>query len=44
MRYWRGACLGNAHQKRAVDGLLAQVDDELLQRHGLIVYADEQVA
>lgn len=33
-----------AHQKGAVDRLLAQVDDEFLQGHGVIVDADEQVA
>ena len=32
-----------AHQKRAVDRLLAQVYYEFLQSHGLIVDADEQV-
>jgi hypothetical protein len=36
--------VSNAHQQCAVDRLLAQVDYELLQRHGLIVDADEQVA
>lgn len=36
--------LEGSHQKRAVDRLLAQVDDELLQGHGLVVYANEQVA
>ena len=34
----------NTHQQSPVDRLLAQVDDELLQGHGLIVDADEQVA
>ena len=33
-----------AHQKRAVDRLLAQVYYELLQGHGLVVDGDEQVA
>jgi hypothetical protein len=33
-----------AHQQRAIDRLLAQVYDELLQRHGLVVDADEEVA
>jgi hypothetical protein len=33
-----------AHQQRAVHRLLAEVDYKLLQRHGLVVDADEQVA
>ena len=33
-----------AHQQRAVDGFLAQVYYEFLQRHGLVVDANEQVA
>ena len=32
------------HQKRTVDRLLAQVDYKLLQCHGLIVDANEEVA
>ena len=38
----RAAC--GAHQKRAVDGLFAQVYYEFLQGHGLIVDANEEVA
>jgi hypothetical protein len=38
----RGRC--RAHQKRAIDGLLAQVDYEFLQGHGLVVDANEEVA
>jgi hypothetical protein len=33
-----------AHQKCAIDGLFAQVYDELLQGHGLVVDANEEVA
>lgn len=33
-----------AHQQRPVHRLLAQVYYEFLQRHGLIVHADEEVA
>jgi hypothetical protein len=36
---WQGA-----HQQRAVHRLLAEVDYKLLQGHGLVVDADEQVA
>lgn len=39
----RHSVLG-AHQKRAVDRLLAQVYYEFLQCHGLIVDANEEVA
>jgi hypothetical protein len=33
-----------ADQQRAVDRLLAEIDDELFEGHGLIVDADEQMA
>jgi hypothetical protein len=33
-----------AHQKCTIDGLFAQVYDELLQGHGLVVDANEEVA
>lgn len=41
---WACARVEGSYQKRAVDRLLAQVDDELLQGHRLVVYANEQVA
>ena len=35
---------GNTHQQSPVDRLLAQVDDKLLQGHGLIVDTNKEVA